>query len=323
LFIAAAPIFAADPPAGKIPRPQFQGDYFGEMGRIFCTVQEVDLKARALVIKVERDGRTERVPIHDDTELRFRDSWGELENYFPGQRLMLFMYVDENKKWTYPRAIQDEIQVSAAHGWYAAITKIDLQNHTYATHREEKNKEGKTTKVEDKQYTFDPQVKIWKGPMPAGIEALQIGDEVIQQQVEKEGKLVAVEIIDRKGDAAIRAAQEAQHHKDQDRLGLPAYVTDVEVISGSLVATVAWSGADRASQLKPGDVVTLTSAGGAHFAAAISTTERVDSRVRLHLAINARVAARLRTGQSLRLFIPGTGPEVPTGKTGVPESAYK
>jgi hypothetical protein len=322
--LALSTLARGAPPAdAKIPKPQFQNDFFGEMGRIFCTIQEVDLKSRTLSIKVDKDGRIERVPIRDDTELRFRDSWGELENYFPGQHVMLFMYVDENRKWTYPRAIQDEIQVSAAHGWYAAVTAIDLQAHTYSTHREEKNKEGKITKMEDKQYTVDPVVKIWKGPTPAGIESLQIGDEVIQQLVEKDGKLLAVEILDRKGDAAVRAAQEEQHRKDQERLGLPAYVTDVEVISGALLATVAWSGAERASKFKPGETLSITPASGQPFAAAIASIERVDSRVRLHLAINARVAARLSIGQSLRVFIPGTGPQIPAGKTSVPPSAYK
>jgi len=324
LLLISSPLVQADPPpANKIPKPQFQGDYFGEMGRVFCTIQEVDLKTREIVIKTDRDGKVERIPIRDDTELRFRDSWGELENYFRGQHVMLFMYVDEDRKWTYPRAIQDEIQVSAAHGWYAAVTKVDLQNHTYSTHREEKNKEGKVTKTEDKQYAFDPAVKIWKDATAGGIETLNIGDEVIQQLVEKDGKLVAVEILDKKGDAAVRAVQDEQHKKDQDRLGLAAYVTDVEVISGSLTVTVAWSGAERASRFKPGDTTAMAPANGQPFAAGIVSTERVDSRVRLHLAINARVAGRLAVGQSLRVSSPGTGPEIPTGKSGVPASAYK
>jgi hypothetical protein len=327
LLLAAPLIFAAPPdPARtttKVPKPQFQNDYFGEMARTFCTVKEVDLKGRTLVVKVDRDGRLERIAIKDDTELRFRDSWGELENYFPGQHLMLFMYVDEEKKWTYPRAIQDEIQVSAAHGWYAAVTAIDLDKKTYATHREERDKAGKVTKVEDKQYVFDPAVKIWKDATPGGIESLKIGDEVIPQLIEKDGKLVAIEILDRKGDAAVRAAQEEQHRKDQDRLGLAAYVTDIEVISGALTATIAWSGAERASHLKPGDTLAITPTTGSTFAAAIVSSERIDSRVRLHLAINARVAARLAVGESLRVFVPGTGPEIPAGKSGIPASAYK
>ncbi|HET6252246.1 MAG TPA: hypothetical protein VFE47_31460 [Tepidisphaeraceae bacterium] len=315
---------AQTPAPGKIPKPQFQGDYFGEMARAFCTIQEVDVKGRALVVRREKDSQIVRVPIRDDTELRFRDSWGELSDYFPGQRIMLFVYVDENKNWTYPRAVQDEIQVSAAHGWYAAVTAIDLKNNTYATHREEKDKDGKVTKVIDKQYTCAPGAVLWKSAKPQALADLKIGDEVIEQQKEIDGQLRVIEILDRKGDAAVRAKQELAHHRAQDEHGLPAYVNDIEVISGSLLATVAWSGAERAASLKPGDLVTFTPTdGSAAFAAAIASSEHVDSRIRLHLAINARVAARLSIGQSLRLFLPGAGPQTPTGKSGVPANAFQ
>lgn len=307
-----------------IPKPAFQGDYFGEMARSFCTIRAVDLKSPALLVQRDKDGQIVRVPIRDDTELRFRDAWGELGDFFPGQHVMLFMYVDEERKWTYPRAVQDDIQVSALHGWYAAVTAIDPQSHTFSTHREEKDKQGKITKALDKQYTFDPAVKVWKGNGVEGISALKIGDEVIQQLVEKDGKLVAVEILDRAGDAAVKALQIEQYRKDQDRLGLTAYVTDVEVLTGAALITVPWSGSDRARALRPGDVMAMAPVdGGPPFAAAMISIEQVDSRKRLHMAINPRCASRLSVGQSLRLFMPGTGPQPPMGKTGVPTSDYK
>ena len=121
---------------GKIPKPQFQGDFFGEMARAFCTIQKVDAKARTVTVRLDRDNQEVVVPIRDDTELHFRDSWGELTDYFPGQHVMLFVYVDEDRKWTYPRAIQDDIHVSARHGWFAKITAIDPATRTYRTHRE-------------------------------------------------------------------------------------------------------------------------------------------------------------------------------------------
>lgn len=315
---------AAEAAGPVAPKPKFQNDFFGDMARAFGVVTEVDVKGRTLEIKRERDGQRVRVPIRDDTELHFRDSWGELENYFPGERVMLFMYVDEDKKWTYPRAIQDEIHVSARHGWFAKITAIDAQNHTYSTHREEKDKEGKITKSEDKQFAFAPDAKVWKGDAPGGIDTLQIGDEVIPQQVERDGKLMAVEIIDRKGDDAIRAVQDAQHKKDQDRLGLTAYVTDVEVLSGALTATVAWSSSSRAKELPIGVAVAIVPADGSRsFAGTVCTIQGVDSRQRVLVNIHAHVAARLSVGQSLRIFIPGTGPELPTGKSGIPEEGKK
>lgn len=329
LLFAAAGAVAADAPVSapgasapvqaKIPSPQFQSDYFGEMARAFCVILEVDAKARVLVVKRDHDGERVRVPIKDDTELHFRDSWGELSDYFPGQHVMLFMYVDEGRNWTYPRAIQDDLHVSARHGWFATVTRIDRAQRTYATRREQRNKEGTVTKSEDKEYRFTPTVKVWKGVTPTGIEGLQVGDEVIQQQIEEDGKLVAVEIVDRKGDDAIRATQDARHRQDEERLGLPAYVNDVEVLTGSLTATVAWSSAARAKQFKPGDMVAVTPVDGTgSFGAAIISTQPVDSRQRLQLVINARVASRLSLGQSLRIFLPGNGPDVPTGKAGVP-----
>ena len=290
------------------------------MARSFGVVTDVDTKGRTLEVKRERDGQRVRVPIRDDTELHFRDSWGELDNYFPGQRVMLFMYVDEDKNWTYPRAIQDEIHVSARHGWFAKVTAVDLQNRTYSTHREEKDAAGKVTKSEDKTVAFAADAKVWKSDKAEGIDALKVGDEVIPQQVERDGKLAAVEIFDRKGDDAIRAAQDAQHRKDQERLGLTAYVTDVEVLSGALTATVAWSGSARAKELPIGARLAIVPSDGTRaFAGAVCSIQAVDSRQRIMFQINAHAAARLSVGQSLRIFLPGTGPDLPTGKSGIPE----
>ena len=180
------------------------------------------------------------------------------------------------------------------------------------------------TRSEDKQYSFSPGAKVWKGVRPGSIEQLQVGDEVIQQLVEQNGKLTAVEIVDRKGDDAVRAAQDLRHREQEERLGLPAYVTDLEVLSGSLTVTVAWNSAARARVLVAGQVVAITPTDGSKpFAGAIVATRSVDSRQRLELAINSRVAARLAYGQPLRLFLPGAGPEVPAGRSGVPASAYK
>ncbi len=324
LVIVSGYLVAGEAAGTVAPKPKFQNDFFGDMARAFGVVTDVDVKGRTLEIKRERDGQRVRVPIRDDTELHFRDSWGELENYFPGERVMLFVYVDEEKKWTYPRAVQDEIHVSARHGWFGKVTAIDAQNHTYSTHREEKDKEGKVTKSEDKQFAFAPDAKVWKSDTAGGIDALQIGDEVIPQQVERDGKLMAVEIFDRKGDDAVRAVQDAQHKKDQDRLGLTAYVTDVEVLSGALTATVAWSSASRAKELPIGAAVAIVPADGARtFAGTVCSVQGVDSRQRVLFNIHAHVAARLSVGQGLRIFIPGTGPELPTGKSGVPEDGKK
>jgi Cu/Ag efflux protein CusF len=301
------------------PKPSFQGDFFGEMARAFCVIQKVDADARTVTAKLDRDGKIVTVPIKDDTELHVRDSWGELTDYYSGQHVMLFMYVDDDKKWTYPRAIQDDIHMRARHGHFARVVKIDREARTYATQRDEKDGKGTVTKTVDDAYTCAAEVKVWKGAVPTGLEALKEGDEVVTQLVERDGKLVAWEILDKAGDDAVRAAQDERHRKDQDEKGLPSYVTDVEVLNGSLQATVAWSGSERAKKsLQVGAAVTIVPDGGKAFAGAVCSVQGLDSRQRVQFAINSRVAARLAPGQSLRIFIPGTGPAVPEGRAGLP-----
>jgi hypothetical protein len=316
---------AAPAAAARIPKPAFQNDFFGEMGRAHCTILEVDLKGRSILVKRDHDQKTVRVPIHNDTELHFRSSWGELADYFPGQHVMLFMYVDEDKNWTYPRAIQDDIHVSSAHGWFATVTAIDPKALAYKTHREEKNKEGAVTKSEDKSYTYAPTAKVWKSNKPGGIETLALGDAVIQQLVSIDGHLTAVELLTRDGDKAVREAQDKRHAADQERLGLPAYVTDVEPITGSVLLTVAWSGSERAkNSIHPGDTLLVTPEDGSHpFAAAVVSLTPTDSRVRLQTVTSAFPAAKLQLGQPVRVHLPSTNPALPTGKDAVPEAAYK
>ena len=301
------------------PKPAFQGDFFGEMARAFCVIQKVDADARTVTAKLDRDGKVVTVPIKDDTELHVRDSWGELSDFYPGQHVMLFMYVDDDKKWTYPRAIQDDIHMRARHGHFAKVVKIDPAARTYATQREEKDGKGNVTKVVDDAYVAAAEVKVWKSGSAAGFDALKEGDEVVTQLKEIDGKVVAWEILDRTGDEAVRVAQDERHRKDQDEKGLPSYVTDVEVLNGSLQATVAWSGSERAKKdLKVGATVTIVPEGGKPFAGAVCSLQGVDARQRVQFYINSRVAARLTPGQSLKIFFPGTGPAVPEGRAGIP-----
>lgn len=322
-FVAHLSARAADVSAAA-PVPAFQGDFFGDMARAFGCVVSADTTARTLTVRLDRDDKLVTVPIRYDTELHMRDSWGELGDYFPGQHVMLFMYVDDEKNWTYPRAVQDDIHVSSIHKWYAAVTAIDKDAHTYSTHREEKDAKGNVTKKIDNIYSYADDVKVWKGAAPGGIDSLLIGDEVIQQLVAKDGKKVAVEILDRKGDDAVRALQDERHRKDEDKLGLPAYVNDFNTLTGALTITVAWSSSARGKQLKPAEVVAVQPIDGSKtFAAAVCSRQDVDTRQRVELLTRSHVISRLAVGQPLRVFMPGTGPALPTGKLGVPDFQKK
>ena len=144
----------AQPPAPSVPKPVFQGDFFGEMPRVFCTLQKIDVPGRMLTVKLDSDGSIKQTPIGPDTEIHFRDSWGELTDYFPGQHVMLFMYVDEDHHWTVPRAVQDDIHMTARHNWFAKVLSIDKQARTYQTSRQEKDGQGNPTRTIEKEWSY-------------------------------------------------------------------------------------------------------------------------------------------------------------------------
>ena len=282
---------AADTP---LPVAKFQGGFFNEMARSFACVVSTDQTARTMTLVLDKDGSTVTVPIRPDTELHVRDSWGELGDYFAGQHVMLFMYVDDERKWTWPRAVQDDLHMRARHGHFDKVVTIETASRTLVTVRATKKPDGSAGQDVVTTTRYDPAVKVWKGASPVGIAALAVGDEVIQQQVLKDGEKVTVEIADRAGDTEIAAQQDARHRQDEDRLGLPCYVTDFDVLSGALSLTVPWSSAARAKQLTPGTVVTVQpSDGGKAFAAALSGLQEVGQRERLQVVVNARVASRL------------------------------
>src|SRR6185436_7189754 len=112
--------------------------------------------------KLDRDGRVVRVPVREDTELHVRSSWGELSDYFPGQHVMLFMYVDDDKAWAYPRAIQDDIHMWAFHNHWARVVKIDRDARSYAAERDEEDGKGKSSKAVDASDTYAADVKVGK-----------------------------------------------------------------------------------------------------------------------------------------------------------------
>jgi hypothetical protein len=148
------------------PKPAFQGDFFGEMPRAFGVVLAVNEKDRTVTARLDRDGRTVQLPIKDDTELHVRDSWGELSDYFPGQHVMVFMYVDDDRNWTYPRAIQDDIHMWARHNHFAKITRIDRESRLCTTQRQEKDNKGVVTRTVDATFTYLPDAKVWKSATP-------------------------------------------------------------------------------------------------------------------------------------------------------------
>jgi len=287
---------AAEPE--KLPKPVFNGPYFGKMPRAWVEILKVDAERRVLTVRTKKGDEVE-VPIRGDTELRVRDSWGDLTDYYPGESVMLFVYHDADGKWSYPRAVQDEIQMMSLHTWWWTVDALDPKAGTLELSRKEKDKEFKES------FRVGADTKVWKGEKPAGIDTLKVGDVVLfQTRFEKgESKRFAVELFDAKGLEVIKAAQQAKHRERLTTKGLPAIVNDIEMLSGALTVTVQWEASDVARGIKPGAKVEVVGAekSGVRFAAPVAESKGDGARHKLLLAADPATISRLKVGDEVRV----------------------
>ena len=289
--------FAAEPE--KLPKPQFNGPYFGKMPRAWVEVLKVDADRRVLTVRT-KTGEEVEVPIRGDTELRVRDSWGDLTDYYPGESVMLFVYHDADGKWAYPRAVQDEIQMMSGHKWWWTVDALDATAGTLELSRKENGKAFKES------FRVGADTKVWKGDTPAGIEALKVGDVVLFQTryTKGEAKRFAVEVLDAKGLEAVRAAQQAKHRDRLAANGLPAVVNDIEVLTGAVTVTVQWEASDVARGIKPGAKVDVVGGAkaGVRFAAPVAESRGDGARHKLLLAADPAAISRLKVGDEVRVW---------------------
>ncbi len=292
-----ASVLAAD--GDKPIQPQFNGAYFGKMPRAWVAVLKVDADKRLLTVRTKKGDEVD-VPIHGDTELRVRDSWGDLTDYYPGESVMLFVYPDADGRWVYPRAVQDEIQMMAQHKWWWTVEALDAKAGALDLTRTEKDKTFKES------FRVGPETKVWKGERSAGLEGLQVGDVVLFQTRYDQGqeKRFAVELLDAKGLEAIRAVQQAKHRERLSAHGLPAVVNDLDVLTGAVHVSVQWAASDAAKAIKPGEKLTLERSGGTpavKFTAPTSESRADGVRHKLLLAAEPAAMVHLRIGDDVRV----------------------
>ena len=244
--------------AVKPAAPAFHNDYFGKMPRAWVEIVKIDPEGRTLTVRHEA-GPGARSATARRHGVRVRDDWGDMTDLYPGESVMLFMYIDDAGQWTYPRAVQDEIQLNSSHKRWWTVDALDAKKGTVALSR--KDDQGKTV---NETFRVGDETKVWKGEKPAGLDALKIGDVVLFQTRFDAGQKerFAVELMDEKGLAEVRAAQKAKHAKQLEEKGLPAVVNDVDVLTGAVHATVQWEAADAARAIKPGSSVEVARANG-------------------------------------------------------------
>ncbi len=285
--------------ADPVIKPQFSGAYFGKMPRAWVEILTVDPERRRLTVRTVK-GEEREVPIHGDTELRIRDSWGDLSDYYPGESVLLFVYHDAEGRWVYPRAVQDEIQMMASHKWWWTVEALDPKAGTVELSRKEKDR------TFQERFRVGPATKVWKSDKPAGLDALKVGDVVLYQTRHEKGqeKRFAVELMDAAGLKAVREAQQARHRQRLTEQGLPAVVNDLDVLTGAVQLSVQWAASEAARRVKAGDRVTVARPGDAavKLTAPVSESRADGVRHKLLLAADPAAMSRLRIGDEVRVF---------------------
>jgi hypothetical protein len=298
------PLFAVALASGAEPskavKPDFNSAYFGKMPRAWVEIVKVNAEKRSLTVRTKK-GEVVEVPVRADTELRVRDSWGNLGDYYPGESVMLFIYHDSDGKWVYPRAVQDEIQMMSGHKWWWTVEKLDAKSGTLDLSRTEKEKTFRES------FRVGTETKVWKGEKPAGIDSLKVGDVILFQTRYDKGEehRFAVELLDAKGLEAIRAAQQSKHRGRLIADGLPAVVTDLDPLTGAVGASVQWEAGEEAKALKAGDRVTVSRPDGqtvVKFEAPVAESRGDGVRHKLLLAAESSAMIHLRVGDEVRVF---------------------
>ena len=282
----------------KPVKPRFNGTYFGKMPRAWVEILKVDPDHRSLTVRTKK-GEEVTVPIRGDTELRVRDSWGELSDYYPGESVMLFVYPDADGKWVYPRAVQDEIQMMSQHKWWWTVDAVDRTADTVHLSRRDKDK------VFRESFRIGPATKVWNGDQPTGVETLNVGDVVLFQTRYEKGQVhrFAVELLDGRGLEAIRAAQQVRHRDHLLRDGLPAVVNDLDVLTGAVTISTQWTAEDLARKVKAGDrLKLLDSDRRVLFEAPVAEFTGEGVHQRILLAADPATMIRLRIGDEVRVL---------------------
>ena len=282
--------------------PAFRKDYFDRMPRVWVAVLKIDPEGHVLTVRT-KTGEEREVVLHGDTEMRIRDSWGDMSDLYPGESVMLFMYHDDAGNWVYPRAVQDEIQMMSFHKWWWTVDELDVKAGTVSLSR--KDDKGK---VFQETFRVGDATKVWKGDKPSGLDALKVGDVVLYQTRYDVGqeKRFAVEFFDEKGLAAARTAQEAKHVKELAAAGLPTIINDIDLLTGAVQTTVQWEATDEARTLRQGGLVEFTRPHAKDPAKKVTATiveTRADGpREKVLLSVDPADASSLRVGDEVRVF---------------------
>jgi hypothetical protein len=291
-------ILAVSATAGEPePKIKIKGNtgYFYRMPRAWVEILKIDSARRMLTVR-KKSGEEVEVAIRPDTNLMQAGGEGNLDDFYPSESVMLFMYHDDMKKWVYPRAVQAEMQMLLSHNHWWKVEALDIKAGTIALTRTEKDKSSR------EEFRIGPATKVYKSDMPAGAETLAVGDVVLYQTRYEKGqeKRFADMIVNAKGLETLKTLQQAKQRTRLAEEGWQAIVNDVDRLKGAVYVTVQGSGARAAKEVKTGTWLELKSDKTRFVVPAVDS--RPDGhRQKIILVADPVLTVRLEVGEIVRI----------------------
>jgi len=193
-------------------------------------------------------------------ELLHHATFGDVQDFRPGERLIFRLHPDESGKWVWLTYIQDEMNMMNGHKEFYFVDAVDPAA-------------GKLTCTQanaDKSYVRQqgivietaPDTRYWKAGKPAAFADIKVGDPLRARThgVGTGNRRVAWDLfLDEASLLAFQAEQKAVHAARMARDGAPGYVD--ETVGGKLRVTLFQEGGDYVGKLAKGKTVHAAPAG--------------------------------------------------------------
>lgn len=231
-----------------------------KMRRLWGELVSIDPKTRTGTFRNEGNDEVMPFKIMPYAELLHHATFGDVQDFRPGERMIFRLHEDADGKWTWLTYIQDEMNFLNGHKEYYWVDVLDEKTGKITFTQANADK----SLVREKNLTLetDKDTRYWKAGKPAAFSDIKVGDK-LRTKTHGTGKgnvRVCWEVfLDDESLLAFQAEQKAVHAKRIAELGMPGYVDAVD--GKDVKFTLFQEGGLAAKELKPGAKVKVSAVG--------------------------------------------------------------
>ncbi|HEX8911956.1 MAG TPA: hypothetical protein VF796_06320 [Humisphaera sp.] len=233
---------------------------FGTMRRPWGELISLDPVTRTGTFRNESTDEVMPFTIVPYAELLHHATFGDLQDFRVGERLIFRLHPDESGKWVWLTYIQDEMNMMNGHKEFYFVDAIDAATGKLTC--TQANADKSFVRQQGIVIESAPDTRYWKAGKPAAFADIKPGDKLRERShgVGKGNRRVAWDLfLDEESLLAFQAEQKAVHAARMARDGAPGYID--ESAGGKLKVTLFQEGGDYVAKLAKGQPVQVAPAG--------------------------------------------------------------